>query len=43
MAKVIWNFDIELVDKTADWLDQKVFTLWEKTPLMVRLKPVQRY
>lgn len=42
MVKVIWNFDIELVDKTSDWLDQKVFTLWEKTPLMVRLKPVQR-
>ena len=42
MAKVIWNFDIELVDKTSDWFDQKVFTLWEKIPLMVRLKPVQR-
>ncbi|OCL03416.1 cytochrome P450 monooxygenase-like protein [Glonium stellatum] len=42
MAKVIWNFDIELVDTTADWFDQKVFALWEKAPLMVRLKPVQR-
>ncbi|KAF2195342.1 cytochrome P450 monooxygenase-like protein [Zopfia rhizophila CBS 207.26] len=42
MAKVLWNFDLELVTKEEDWLDQRVFTLWEKPSLMVRLKPIQR-
>jgi hypothetical protein len=43
MAKVMYNFDLELADKEADWMGgQKVFTLWEKPPLMVRLTPVQR-
>ncbi|OCK84504.1 isotrichodermin C-15 hydroxylase [Lepidopterella palustris CBS 459.81] len=42
IAKMIWNFDIELLDTKTDWFDHKLFTLWEKPPLMVRLKPVQR-
>lgn len=43
MAKILFNFDLELVDTTTDWIrTQKVFTLWEKQSLMVRLKPVQR-
>ena len=42
MAKVLFNFDLELVDKNIDWLGvQKVFTLWEKGSLMVKLHPVQ--
>jgi cytochrome P450 len=42
LAKVLFNFDLEL-DKarTSNWLDQKVFTLWEKPPLWVKLKPVR--
>jgi hypothetical protein len=43
MAKVLFNFDLELVEKERDWMkDQKVFTLWRKPSLMVRLHPVQR-
>jgi cytochrome P450 len=43
MAKVLFNFDLELVDKRGDWMEgQKVFTLWQKPSLMVRLHPVQR-
>jgi hypothetical protein len=42
MAKVLFNFDLELVDKSTDWMKgQKVFTLWKKPSLMVRLHPVQ--
>jgi hypothetical protein len=41
LAKVLFNFDLELVDKDRDWIgEQKVFTLWEKSSLMVKLKPV---
>ena len=43
LAKVLYNFDLELVDKTKDWMkDQKVFTLWEKPSLMARLHRAQR-
>ncbi|KAF2876719.1 cytochrome P450 monooxygenase-like protein [Massariosphaeria phaeospora] len=43
LAKVLFNFDLELVDKSADWIkQQKVFVLWEKGSLMVKLNPVQR-
>lgn len=43
LAKVLFNFDLELVDKTNDWMkNQKVFALWEKPSLMVTLRPVQR-
>ncbi|KAF2134578.1 cytochrome P450 monooxygenase-like protein [Dothidotthia symphoricarpi CBS 119687] len=43
LTKVLFNFDLELLDKETDWMKgQKVFSLWEKPELMVRLHPVQR-
>jgi hypothetical protein len=43
VAKILFHFDLELVDKTRDWLKgQKVFTLWQKPSLMVKLTPVRR-
>jgi cytochrome P450 len=43
LAKVLFAFDLELVDKERDWTgEQKCFTLWEKQALEVRLKAVQR-
>jgi averantin hydroxylase len=43
LAKVLFNFDLELDEgKTGQWLDQKVFTLWEKKPLWVRVRSVER-
>jgi averantin hydroxylase len=42
LAKVLFNFDLELDEgKTGQWLDQKVFTLWEKKPLWVRVRTVE--
>ncbi|EUC39618.1 hypothetical protein COCMIDRAFT_10305 [Bipolaris oryzae ATCC 44560] len=39
MAKIIYRFDMELVDDTVDWhRDSRMHTLWEKPSLMVRLK-----
>lgn len=41
-AAVFFAFDFELVDKERDWMaDQKVYTLWRKPQLMVKLKAVQ--
>lgn len=43
LAKVLWNFDLELVDKKHNWLGtQKVYSLWEKSALMVKMTRVVR-
>lgn len=41
LARLLFTFDIELVDPDNDWLDQKVFFLWTKPPLNVYLTPVR--
>ncbi|CAJ2506367.1 Uu.00g004970.m01.CDS01 [Anthostomella pinea] len=39
LAKVIWTFDLELVDPSMDWLrDSRMQTLWMKPPLRIRAK-----
>lgn len=42
MARLIYSFDMELVNPDEAWMDQKVFFLWSKPPLNVYLTPVQR-
>jgi len=37
LAKILFSFDLKLANDEGDWMDQKVFTLWEKSPLMVEL------
>ncbi|KAI4700785.1 hypothetical protein J4E81_003749 [Alternaria sp. BMP 2799] len=39
-SKVYYNFDIELCPESSDWSNQKTFILWEKHPLMCKLKAV---
>ncbi|KAI3324168.1 putative P450 monooxygenase [Xylariaceae sp. AK1471] len=41
MAKLLWHFDLE--QRFPDnWGDQRAYLVWEKPPMMVKLKPVQR-
>ncbi|KAK3301698.1 cytochrome P450 [Chaetomium strumarium] len=42
LARVLWNFDLELMNESWNWNDQKIYLLWEKGPLMVKLTPVSR-
>jgi hypothetical protein len=43
LAKVLFEFDMELVKQSNDWMaGQKVFGLWKKPALMVKLQRVQR-
>lgn len=43
MVKLLWTFDVELVEPEKDWMvEQRVFALWEKPPLQVKLTPVKR-
>lgn len=43
MSRLLWNFDVELVEGYQQWSkSHKVYIVWEKTPLMVRLTPLAR-
>ena len=41
LARILFNFDLELADPNLKWMDQKVFTLWSKPELNVYLTPVR--
>lgn len=39
LARMVWNFNMELCEESQAWApDQKVFILYDKPDLMVRLK-----
>ncbi|GAW13167.1 hypothetical protein ANO14919_025450 [Xylariales sp. No.14919] len=41
LARVIFAFDLEIADKSRDWIDdQKAYVLWDRAPLNVYLKPL---
>lgn len=43
LAKILWKFDLGLVEGRGDWMEeQKVFGFWAKPPLMCRLEVVER-
>jgi len=42
LTEVFWKFDLELVDESRDWTDQKVFSFWDKSPLWVQLRRAVR-
>ncbi|KAL9097591.1 MAG: hypothetical protein Q9165_000487 [Trypethelium subeluteriae] len=42
LARVLWNFDLEMMPESENWTDQKCFILWEKNPLYVKLTPANR-
>lgn len=39
MARVVYNFDMELDIRSSDWLNQRAFIFWEKGPLWVKITP----
>jgi cytochrome P450 len=39
LAKLLWKYDLELVNQDVDWQrDSTMHTLWKKPELMVRVK-----
>lgn len=43
LARMLFEFDLELMESSMSWLENlKNSTLWQKDPLMVRLRPVIR-
>lgn len=42
MSRLLWNFDITLVKGYERWpYDLRVFSVWDKTPLMVTLENIR--
>ncbi|KAL6859545.1 cytochrome P450 [Trichoderma novae-zelandiae] len=40
LAKLIWRYDIELLDESIDWDEKcKAYIVYQKGPLYIRLKP----
>lgn len=42
MARLLWNFDLELMPESEEWNRQRIYVLWEKGAINVRLTPVVR-
>ncbi|KAK2063461.1 cytochrome P450 [Colletotrichum caudatum] len=43
LARLLWNFDLTLAEDSHEWMEtQKIYTIWEKGPLNVYLRPVAR-
>lgn len=42
LAKVLWNYDLELMPECAKWHDQRIFGSWELPPLQVVVKDRKR-
>ena len=41
LARLFWNFDLELCPESKEWDQQYSYTLWEKRPLMCRLRDIR--
>ena len=41
LVTVLLHFDLHLCPESEDWSDQKVYTLWEKKPLICTLTSVK--
>lgn len=39
LARMIWNFDMELVPESQGWIDQLSYVVWDKPALKVKLTP----
>jgi len=38
LAKVVWNFDLDMLENQEDWLDQEAYLVFEPKPLLVKLR-----
>lgn len=39
LARLLFNFDIEPTPAIEGWTDQKIYLVWQKKPLFVKLVP----
>ncbi|KAK4935608.1 hypothetical protein LTR10_023369 [Elasticomyces elasticus] len=41
LGNFLWNFDLQICEESQNWMKQKVYVVWEKPPLIVRVKDVR--
>ena len=39
LAQILWNFDMEILEKSKSWINHLSYVLWDKPPLWVHLTP----
>ncbi|GAB1207970.1 hypothetical protein APSETT445_006707 [Aspergillus pseudonomiae] len=39
LARLIWQFDLELLPECFNWADQRAYIIWDKPPLLIKLTP----
>ncbi|KNG84868.1 cytochrome P450 monooxygenase [Aspergillus nomiae NRRL 13137] len=39
LARLIWQFDLELLPECFSWADQRAYIIWDKPPLLTKLTP----
>jgi hypothetical protein len=42
LARLLWRFDLELMADSLEWDKQRVFVLWEKGELNIKITEVQK-
>lgn len=42
LARLALDFDFELQPESERWVVQKLFTFWEKPPLMTKIVPAKK-
>lgn len=43
LARFALDFDFELQPESEKWIVQKLFTFWEKPPLMTKIVPAKKF
>jgi len=38
LARLLFNFDIEATPQIEGWMDQRIWFLWDKKPLLIKLR-----
>ncbi|KAI8631877.1 averantin oxidoreductase [Xylariaceae sp. FL1651] len=41
ISRMVWHFDMENATE-GDWMDQRVYLVWEKSPLWIKLHPAKQ-
>ncbi|KAB8242340.1 cytochrome P450 [Aspergillus flavus] len=39
LARLIWEFDLELSPQCSSWANQRAYIIWDKGPLLIKLTP----
>jgi len=42
LAKMLWNFDLELMPESENWFPHEMVVIWNSPDLHIKLHPVKR-